>query len=332
MNKRLVEIKFGSHLYGTSTPASDLDLKAVHIPDGQDILLQRVKGSISWNTKLDGALKNTAEDIDRESYSVQKYLNLVTEGQTVALDMLFAPDWAWQSHPGWEWQTILDNRDKLLTKGCAAFLGYCRQQSAKYGIKGSRVAAARTALTFLKTELTKRGAVAKLGELDGLIHSLMANTEYMAIVPITNAAGVTTHHWEVCGRKMPYTASIKTAWEVMNRLVGDYGQRALQAERNEGIDWKALSHAVRVGHEAIEFLNTGNITVPRPEDALLLAIKKGEMVYQPVAEMIEDLLEQVEMAARQSQLPVAPDRRWIDDFVMMCHQEAARAIQIQGPI
>lgn len=44
--KTVVKIKFGSHLYGTNTPASDLDYKSVHIPDVDDILLQRVQSSI----------------------------------------------------------------------------------------------------------------------------------------------------------------------------------------------------------------------------------------------------------------------------------------------
>jgi hypothetical protein len=55
---------------------------------------------------------------------------------------------------------------------------------------------------------------------------------------------------------VPLTASIKTAREILQRLVTEYGQRALQAERNEGVDWKALSHAVRVGREALELFET----------------------------------------------------------------------------
>lgn len=87
----LVEIKFGSHLYGTSTPASDLDLKAVHLPTARELLLQQVKGVRNDGTKADNTRRNTADDVDRESYALQKYLGLAAEGQTVALDMLFAP-------------------------------------------------------------------------------------------------------------------------------------------------------------------------------------------------------------------------------------------------
>ena len=39
----VVKIKFGSHLYGTNMPTSDLDYKSVYVPEGDDILLQRVQ-------------------------------------------------------------------------------------------------------------------------------------------------------------------------------------------------------------------------------------------------------------------------------------------------
>jgi predicted nucleotidyltransferase len=38
----IVEMRFGSHLYGTDTPESDLDLKGVYLPEARDILLRRV--------------------------------------------------------------------------------------------------------------------------------------------------------------------------------------------------------------------------------------------------------------------------------------------------
>ena len=42
----VVKMKFGSHLYGTSTPLSDIDYKAVYIPEARDIILQRIQGTI----------------------------------------------------------------------------------------------------------------------------------------------------------------------------------------------------------------------------------------------------------------------------------------------
>ncbi len=39
--KTLVRMQFGSHVYGTNVPTSDHDFKAIHLPEGRDILLQR---------------------------------------------------------------------------------------------------------------------------------------------------------------------------------------------------------------------------------------------------------------------------------------------------
>jgi hypothetical protein len=111
----------------------------------------------------------------------------------------------------------------------------------------------------------------------------------------------------------------------MRRLVGDYGHRALQAERQEGVDWKALSHAVRVATEAIELLNTGSVIFPRPDAAHLLAIKTGRLSYQAVAAEIDELLPAVEDAATRSALPEQPDTAWLDDFVASVHAEAVNS-------
>jgi hypothetical protein len=92
-------MRFGSHLYGTDTPLSDLDLKGVYMPPARDILLQRVKPVISVNPPKPAGQRNAPGDVDREYFSLQRYLGLLAEGQTMALDMLFAPESAMTTPP-----------------------------------------------------------------------------------------------------------------------------------------------------------------------------------------------------------------------------------------
>lgn len=311
--RTIVTIKFGSHLYGTSTPQSDLDFKGVYVPSPRDILLQRVKGSVSHHREKAEKEKNLPGEVDSDSYSLQRFLGLVAESQTVALDMLFAPSWAMPELPGSEWMNIVVNRHRLLTRKSAAFLGYCRQQANKYGIKGSRVAAARNAAAALCAAEEQYGTTAKLKEAETAITSLLGL--HSELIDITLANGTVIRHWDVCGRKMPFTTSIKSAKEVMQRLVDEYGQRALQAETQQGVDWKALSHAVRVGNQALELLRAGRVTFPLPNAAHVLAIKKGERPYQEVGAEIERLMEEVEAAALVSSLPAEPDHAWIENYV-----------------
>lgn len=313
--RTLVTMRFGSHLYGTSTPASDIDLKSVHLPDAESILLQRVKGVITANTKADKGARNTADDIDRESFVLQKFLGLVAEGQTVALDMLFAPDWALEGEPDPLWRMIQANRHRLLTSKYAAFVGYCRTQANRYGIRGSRVAAARAAMEFLASAMDDHGTQAKLQVVAPYIEEITAEMEHMELEDRPQQHGQTIRHWSVCNKLMPYTSSIKSAHETMSAVVKEYGHRALAAEKNEGVDWKAVSHAVRIATQAIELLQTGSVVFPRPDAERLVAIKLGKLPYRDVADEIDALLPAVVAAAEASSLPDKPDLAWIDGVV-----------------
>lgn len=313
--RTILRIKFGSHLYGTSTPSSDLDFKSIFVPSARDILLQRAKGAMNDSRPKADREKNYAGEVEEERFSLQRFLGLASEGQTVALDVLFAPEWAWVEEPSREWRVIIENRHRLLTKKSAAFIGYARQQANKYGIKGSRVSAARSALALLDDGLEAHGSVAKLATLEEGVRSLSRGNEHMGFSEDATPHGQTVVMWEVCNRKMPLTASIKSARDIMKRIVDEYGKRALMAETQQGVDWKALSHAVRVGNQAIELLETGYVTFPLPNAAHVLEIKQGRRTYQDVAAEIEDLLIRVEAAAQRSSLPNEPDREWIDGFV-----------------
>lgn len=320
----IVEMQFGSHLYGTATAASDRDFKAVYIPSARDILLQRVQPVVSiTRDKLPGE-KNLPGDIDREAYSLQRYLELLGEGQMVAIDMLFAPDSAMTRIPSPVWRKITASTDRLLTRKSSGFLRYCQQQAHKYGIKGSRVAAARQALDLLLALEARYGSAAKLAVAEVEIAALVASTEHMTLRDVAGPGPYPIRHWEVSGRKAPFTSSIKSAREVMEHLVAAYGERARQAERNDGIDWKALSHAVRVGRQGIDVLINGRVQFPLPYAPHLLAIKRGELPYQQVREEIEQLLVDVEAAADRSSLPMELDQSFIDDLVSRAYFEQVK--------
>lgn len=57
--KQIVKTIFGSHLYGTSTPESDTDFKAVHMYSIQEILLKKDKDNIDSSTNKKTKTLNT---------------------------------------------------------------------------------------------------------------------------------------------------------------------------------------------------------------------------------------------------------------------------------
>jgi hypothetical protein len=155
-------------------------------------------------------------------------MELLAEGQSVAIDMLFAPDSAFVAPASAIWREIQASRAQFLSTRATAFVRYCRQQANRFGIKGSRVAAARKALDLMAQSEARLGTTAKLLEIEEEVRALAAATEHLAIVPLPLPLpnGGTAPHFEVCYKKIPFTAALKTAREVVERLVGEYGSRA----------------------------------------------------------------------------------------------------------
>jgi hypothetical protein len=305
--------KFGSHLYGTNTEKSDEDFKSIRLPSAREIILGTGKETTTFKDRPTKAEKekNLPGEYEEEQFTLRQYLKLVSEGQTVSLDMLFAPHQFIQTMPHDIWFDIQDNRHRLISKKSGAFVGYCRQQAKKYGIKGSRVAAVREVLNLLK-RFDPRD---KLGDYNHTMRDELQGVEHVEFTNIIQASGVSVGYLDVCGRKLQYTSRVSECIKVVQHLMDEYGSRALLAEKNEGIDWKALSHAVRIGEQAIELFNTGFVTFPRPNARFLKAIKQGLMSYKTVAEIIEENFVEVEKAADLSSLPEDVDHEWINNFI-----------------
>jgi hypothetical protein len=309
--KTIFKTQFGSHVYGTNVPTSDLDYKSIYLPEPKEIILQRVKQTKKQNTKLDENVKNTPGDIDHEIFSLQEYLNLLCQGQTASLDMLFTPSSFWQGQPSEHWKIIQNNKDKFLHKGMSAFVGYTKAQAAKYGVKGFRVRALKDMIEVL----SNFAPYARLEMYTCELEQYVQGREYMSVLMIEGPQNTQVKALEVCNRKIPLHATVGYALDVFQTIYENYGHRAILAEKNEGIDWKALMHAVRVAKEAEELLLTGQISFPRPEKDLLLKIRKAELHYKEVAEIIEQGLVTVSEAQLKSSLPEKPDLAFADELV-----------------
>lgn len=317
----IVKIKYGSHLYGTETLISDLDIKGIYIPQAKDILLQRVKPVISIKRNKEHGEKNTSEDVDYELYSLSKFLELLSDGQSMALEMIFAPESSLISKPHPLWEEIKLLAPNLFSKQAAYFVRYCKKQANKYGIKGSRIAAVRVILEHLTKAESQYGSASKLGIIEDQLKILAENCEFLTISEIIKPNGFTSRYFEICGKKAGLDASIKLARLIAEKLIDEYVERALAAEKNAGVDWKALSHAVRVGREAIEFISTQCLTFPRPEASHLLDIKYGKIPFQQVSEEIEQIIFDLDFAVKKSNLPESFDQSIVDNFVERVYKD-----------
>jgi hypothetical protein len=315
----LARIVFGSHLYGTETKYSDRDWKAIVLPPAEDILLQRVRNAHRHSTKVNTSYKNSNKDVETESWALHHFFKLLAEGHPAALDTLFAPHWAHNEKRHQLWIEIEQNRHRLISKKGSVFIGYCKQQAAKYGLKGTRVAAMEAASRLLLHLYENYHAHCKLQEFPNHLKDLTAY-EYIEIVDIENPGGVVIPHLKVCETKVPLTISLKQAQEIYVSAWNKFGDRARAAQANEDVDWKAMSHAVRVGRQSLELLRRGRITFPRPEAEHLVEIKTGKLPYAQVAEEIEYLIERIKEVEKVSLLPTEPDLKWMEQKTLEAYE------------
>lgn len=320
--KTIVKAYFGSHLYGTSTPESDVDFKEIYVPYARDILTGNVKEHMSKNTNNTSS-KNTKDDVDHELYSLKYFFKLAADGETVALDMLHTPQsLVVKSDLPDVWKYIQDNRSRFYTTNMKSYLGYVRKQASKYGVKGSRLAVLRQALKRSNEwgQYFDNGAVIRLSHMK----NVLPVGEFASWVETENEKTGKQTFYNLLDRKFQDTLTNKEFNAILVKLEENYGERARKAEANEGIDWKALSHACRGGLQLLEIYKTGDLVYPLQDAPFILDVKLGKHTFKTVQEFLEDIVDQVEQASEQAAkngMQQKVDMSFWDDFLEQVYLE-----------
>jgi len=304
----IVKMFFGSHLYGTNTPESDRDYKGIFLPSKEQIYFGKVPKSIRSDTKKDPNAKNTPNDIDCEMYSLHYFLKMAFDGDTAAIDMLHCPKkLILESSPVWD--EIVRNREKFYTKNLKTLVEYARGQAAKYGVKGSRLADAKNVLDFLN-QFEPKVNDPKLKE----IWDQLPEGPHISKLPADRRTGL--RMYEVCNRKSQETAKACYCREMVQKFYDEYGHRAKDAAKNKGLDWKAISHAVRAGAQLKEILSRGTIKYPLAEAEFIRDVKLGKYSYFCIAIYLDDMVDKLEELNKKSSLPDKPDHQFWNNFLM----------------
>ena len=313
----LVIMKFGSHLYGLDTPESDTDYKGIFIPTAEEILLQKVPKSINITPhKAEQGIKNGADDVDIELYSLQYFIELCLKGETVGVDMIHCNDEnVVYCSDETLWDYIQGERHSFYSKNLSMLASYCRKQAAKYGCKGSRISDARGVITKLREAIFRFGPERRM---DYIWDGFLPKGEHIKFVPNKKTDEI---HFQVCGVKFQKTQKISYVIDILDDFIKKYGHRALLAEKNEGIDWKAVSHAVRYALQLEELFETGDIRFPLKDADFIKQIKAGELDYtSAVAPYLDQVIDAVEVGASITPFPTKADRTPWDNFIKVYHK------------
>ena len=91
-----------------------------------------------------------------------------------------------------------------------------------------------------------------------------------------------------------------------------------------GFDTKYAMHAARLGHQGLELMETGSLTLPMPEPerSRVMAIRTGDRSFEDSIAEIEETERRLAEALERTSLPAEPDREAVDRFLVEAYRRA----------
>jgi hypothetical protein len=83
-------------------------------------------------------------------------------------------------------------------------------------------------------------------------------------------------------------------------------------------------HALRIGHQGVELLTTGRVTlpVPEPERSALRDVRAGNVSLEEVVQRINRVAAELDAASQGAWLREQPDVDAVDRFVVRAYRTA----------
>ena len=341
--KLLFKSLSGSFLYGTQSDSSDKDYKGVFLPDLNDLILGKAPKHYTSSTRTNSE-KNTKDDVDETYYSLHYFLDLVAKGDTNAIDILF-------SYTNKEaviyidpvFQEIINNIDKIITKNVKAYLGYCKSQCIKYSIKGDKLKNFKEFERFLEyySDFREDSKPLTLGKaLNWLINEWVLSYEnpedYIIKDKVVgkrykqNIPGFGEHcyvlkmdnketYLMISDIKFHFLETVQDTKKKLKNVIDSYGKRSEAAANDNGVDWKAISHCLRVLYQVEELLTTNKITFPLVNADFIKSVKynTSKMSYEEIMKLIEEKISFIENRLfPNSTLREKADYKWIEQFIL----------------
>ena len=312
--------QYGSKLYGTDNPNSDTDYKGIFIPNKNDVLLKRDIEHFNFNSNDENS-KNSKDDIDLQLFSIYKFFNLLKKGETGAMDILFSmfrEDT--QVYNDKEFTSIMmENYKKFYNRNLHSFIGYCVGQSKVYNVRGERFNELHLFVEYFNALVKEQGSE-KLESMFSAVEEIFQENNYKYIkfimAPTSRGSGEPKEgrYIEVLGKRFLGTVTVKYFAEKITDMEEQFGNRARASAK--GVDFKALSHAVRVINEVEELIDTDFILFPLKNRAYITSIKEGNESLEDVMEYLDRELTIVQDKLEKSNLAEKSDEVFINNLLL----------------
>ena len=297
---KVLEIRVGSHLFGTNTPDSDLDLFGIYMPSEEmvygDLRCEEVDLSV---IAKDSTGRNTAEAIDRKFHEYRKFVRLALQNNPNILHVLFAnnENIVYLDEQTGFGRNLLNKAYVFPHKGAHhRFIQYADAQRHKMRIKPENYA-----------------------QLEKGLEILMGEDDHKVIGELRDVA---PFHYEGKGKHVKlgdvfFEAGtfVKKARRAVEERLSKATSRA-QLFTKYGYDVKYASNLIQLLLEGIELMQTGAIAMPLTYGHYVLEIKNGKFSAEQIMNHADPLVEEAREAYNKSELPTEPRTKEITEFMI----------------
>lgn len=308
LTNKILELKVGSHLYGTNTPESDVDFSGVFIAPKEFYLgLQTVNEvDLSVISKKENG-RNDKDAIDRKFYELRKFVKLASENNPNIIEQLFVPDKQLvECTPLGGF--LLSNRHLFPYQGCYhKFIGYAISQKKKMIVKRDNMQDIVDAIEFFGNFKEKSYIV-----------------QYSPLIDVYGFRSFkeTDQHFLIGDMHLQKNDTVRQALRKLHDRKDKFSGRYDDFVSKSGYDTKFASHLIRLLHEGIELLKTGEIHFPLMQSELILDIKNGKFTIEEILEMSEELENIMDKILQNSDLPKKPRVKEIENLLIEMVEES----------
>ncbi len=297
----IVEIRSGSHLYGTNTEESDEDFLGIFMPPEEYIFGLKNVNEIDFSkVSKDEQGKNTKEAIDRKLYEYRKFINLALANNPNILEILFVnEDNIIKSN---EFGDDLLKMSHVFPSKMAAkkFIGYSRSQKHKMVIRTEKYNGLQEAFDVM-SKLPPKTTMAEV-----------YNNKVLESVFTKKEGACHIHCGDLCFEPGVY---VKKANKQIKRRIESATNRT-ELIRNHGFDSKMGGHLIRLLTEGLFLLENGFLEFPLQNRETLLYIRRGKWDVNQVISYADDLRAQLNDVLDRSKLPAKPDYKLVELFTV----------------
>jgi hypothetical protein len=312
---KLFDTVTGSQAYGTATPLSDIDTKAIHIAHTHDILIG------------EAAQQYETKNPDHVSYELGRYLHLASTCNPNIVEMLYCtPTFV----HGWFQTNVLAHRDRFLTQQARrTFGGYAVAQIKKARGQNKKIV---NPMTGPKQTVENFCYIVHSGSTKPVLLADHPNKHVLGLTRIKNMSMFAVHLGSVgCvsedGNNLLYTEETNSftekaagylyfnhdGWAQYQKAYAEYQDWVVNRNPNRILngeyDSKNMMHTFRLLHMAKEILSGEGCNVHRPDAEWLLEVRSGKFSYDDLVVLAEQKLAELDTIV--SPLPETVDPKWL---------------------